>query len=354
MIILIKRNSNIELLRIISILLIIGHHFSFYSGIEYQSLSINNFILLFLMFGGKVGANIFMIISGYFSVVGSKSNYKKIFKLWIQVLFYSVGIYLFLSITNIISFNFSDLFKSLFPITFDKYWFASCFIIIMIFSEYLNNFLVKMSKKDYRNFIILCIILWSVLPFITTQKYLSNNLIILTLMYAIGGYIKLHYDSNDNKRLLMYLVSLIFFTYAGTLGLYFLHMNFNFDYHHIFYLYNLNSPFVIGISIIIFILFINNKVFSNSIINMISSTVFGIYLIHDNSFLRNVLWESIINVSKFYNCSFFLLFSIFSILGIFVGCFIIEYLRILIVDRFVNTMISKFLPFFEKMKKNCY
>lgn len=74
-----KRNSNIELLRIISMLMIVAHHYVFYgveqnynpaiSGIVFSSGTlINRCFSLFLLPGGVVGVAVFFIISGYFGI----------------------------------------------------------------------------------------------------------------------------------------------------------------------------------------------------------------------------------------------------------------------------------------------
>ena len=55
------RESNFELLRIISMLLIVGHHYAIYSGFAFtENISVNKLIVQFFAIGGKVGVNIFI------------------------------------------------------------------------------------------------------------------------------------------------------------------------------------------------------------------------------------------------------------------------------------------------------
>ena len=73
-----ERNSNLELLRIISMLLIIMHHYSihgFSPNILYYSS--NKYILDFLSLEGKLGVNCFILISGYF-MINQKFTIKKL------------------------------------------------------------------------------------------------------------------------------------------------------------------------------------------------------------------------------------------------------------------------------------
>ncbi|WP_189244288.1 acyltransferase family protein [Streptococcus macedonicus] len=81
-----KRNSNIELLRIISMLLIVSHHFSVHGSFEsLDSITMFNKVWLqFIQLGGKIGVNIFVIISGYFLIQSSKNKLSKVLKLGVR------------------------------------------------------------------------------------------------------------------------------------------------------------------------------------------------------------------------------------------------------------------------------
>lgn len=67
-----SRNSNIELLRIISMFLIVVHHMSVHGFTSagrwnLQSFpSLNQFLVQFMVIGGKIGVDIFVVITGYY------------------------------------------------------------------------------------------------------------------------------------------------------------------------------------------------------------------------------------------------------------------------------------------------
>ena len=65
-----ERNSNFELLRIIAMLMIVFHHFSVHGGFNYEltDISFNRLWLYFISMGGKIGVDIFVLISGYFLI----------------------------------------------------------------------------------------------------------------------------------------------------------------------------------------------------------------------------------------------------------------------------------------------
>lgn len=89
-----KRNSSLELLRIICILVIIGYHYAWHGGYaafsEYTFCDGVVFVQIQSMFG-KVACSVFALITGYFLIQQTgplKQQYKKLFPLVIEVYFY--------------------------------------------------------------------------------------------------------------------------------------------------------------------------------------------------------------------------------------------------------------------------
>lgn len=97
------RSSNLELYRIICMLMIVAHHYVTNSGLtgvgeplmtDFSSKSV--FLFIFGAFG-KTGINCFMMITGYFMCT-SKITFRKILKLLTQIYFYRIFLFaLFLS-----------------------------------------------------------------------------------------------------------------------------------------------------------------------------------------------------------------------------------------------------------------
>lgn len=84
------RDMRFELLRIVSIYIIILHHLILHVAInEYVGINVNSVISQLYLIGGKVGVNIFLLISGYFGVKG-EFRPSKALKIELQVLFYTV------------------------------------------------------------------------------------------------------------------------------------------------------------------------------------------------------------------------------------------------------------------------
>ena len=102
--------------------------------------------------------------------------------------------------------------------------------------------------------------------------------------------------------------------------------------------FNYSNPLIICASICYFLIFSNLKI-SNKLLNKISSLTFGVYLIHDNVYVRNFLYNKIGFNKEIYRIkSLFYIFMI-SIL-IFIVCTIIEFLRQKLFKFIYNRKIS--------------
>ena len=68
-----ERKSNFELLRVLSILLIVSYHYVFHGGLKFQGITVNKIINdIFYMFG-ELGVNCFILISSYFLTTLARS-----------------------------------------------------------------------------------------------------------------------------------------------------------------------------------------------------------------------------------------------------------------------------------------
>lgn len=111
-----KRESNLELLRILAMLLIfLGHYVYWGIGDEFKTGNFfNELIFNFLILGGRIGVNIFVLISSWF-LIDSKFNFKKIIDLSLKVKIYAFT-FLIIAILLKESLSLKWIIISLFPI----------------------------------------------------------------------------------------------------------------------------------------------------------------------------------------------------------------------------------------------
>ena len=144
-----QRESNLELFRIVVMLLIVAHHYVVNSGIG--DIILNNpsgpDSLFYLFFGmwGKTGINCFVLITGWFMCT-SQITLRKFLKLLLEIEFYKVVIGIIFLITGKESFTFEWLLELL-PVRHIKDGFVPCFLIFYLCIPFLNVLARNMDRK---------------------------------------------------------------------------------------------------------------------------------------------------------------------------------------------------------------
>lgn len=297
------RESKFELLRIISMVMIIFHHFAYHSGFDFNmnTITLNELWIQFIVIGGKIGVNIFILISGYFLVSSKKVKISKVLKLWGQIAFTSISIYVIFVATGIKPFEVNNLVKSAFPITYTGWWFASTYFILYLISPFINILLNKLDKQTYKKMLILMLICWCVIPTFLGKTLESNNLIWFIVLYSIGGYIKLHGEkiSSNAKKCFCMAVIVMLITYIYVIILDILATRNIWINKDILSIYGMQTIPILLISIFIFLGVRNTSMQYNKYINITSKAMFGVYLLHDNADTRILFWKSLIRRSVF-------------------------------------------------------
>ncbi|WBB07059.1 acyltransferase [Streptococcus alactolyticus] len=351
------RYSNIELLRIISMILIVAHHFSVHGGFDFSStsFSVNRLYIQFLAMGGKIGVDIFVIISGYFLITSNKINIAKVLKFWLQILFYSVVIYaIFVFAGN--EFSIKELIQSFFPIIFQKWWFASTYFVLYLLSPYLNRLLNSFSKGDYQKYLLLLTVMWCIIPTFTTRPLESNNLIWFIYLYSLAAYIRLHklFDHLNARLCILTALFIGFLTYLSAVLFDILGLKFSIFSNHATYFFGMQMLPILLVSIFIFIGFSKINIGYVKWINVISSATFGVYLIHDNRpYIRDLLWKTLFNNTFYSDSNMLILYSIGVTLLVYITCTIMELGRIYLLEKNYMTLVNRFSNKLENILRFC-
>ena len=151
-----SRDVNIELLRIVAMLMVVTLH-CLGNGLLLDNPNINiyNSVLIRLLDTFSLTANsIFLIISGYYSI-NSKFNLKKILTLWGKTILYSLLIYAICRILNYITVAYD----SFLPIFSGQYWFISAYIALYFLAPIINLVMNKLTKNQFKYLLITLVIM---------------------------------------------------------------------------------------------------------------------------------------------------------------------------------------------------
>ncbi len=341
-----KRISNLELLRIVSMFLIVLHHCSLFAfpNIDWAG-SFNKTVVDWLSLGGKLGVNCFILISGYF-MAHSKFTLQKFLKLAGSVWFYSVAIMLVFVLLSHSSGNILSIIQNFFPIIYKRYWFISAYVVLMLLSPFLNFFMHRTDRIMHRNLILLLTVMWSIMKTLIASDLAYNTLGWFIMLYLIAGYIRLYGNSLHNSKkhflvagmfTLLLMASVLTFNILGNkfhiqaflaYSTYFAH-----DYSFI----------LLIIAIELFIGFLTTTPFTNSGINTLASATLGVYLIHANGYLSPFIWTSIFHFEKVFHSPFLFLYELGAASIVYIVCTAIDLCRQYTIEKIYLICINSFL-----------
>ena len=317
------RQSNLELLRILAMCMIICCHFVTYNNFGPTNMfSDKTLALSMLRLGGKLGVVLFVMITGYF-MLNKTFKWQRIIDLSRQTVYFSV-------LVAVLAYAFAgtkpdllDVFRMMFPLIMENYWFPTDFAVILILSPVLNKLVYTVDKKTMTLGLAGLIFLIG-LPIIVPS--MKNAVIGLILAYVLGACV-LKYDlkvSNVKLVLLLILVGVLTTAVTGLL-LTSAHSSTFISGFRLFFVTGFNVS-AYASALIIFLLFRQWNFGNIKIIKTVASTTFGVYLFHDSRAFRMYMWHDIINPAQWHGVR--LIIGLFlTVIGIFIVGMMLDLIR---------------------------
>lgn len=360
------RQANIELLRIVAMLMIIVLHYLDKGEILVQftgELTAMQIVHRQIQIFCIVAVNLYVLISGYF-LTESGFTIKKMVVLWAQVLFYAWGITVLFLIgggVNIGEMGIYDWIPILMPVTGNHYWFATIYLALFAVSPFLNVAIRNMGKSQHKAAIAVMVTIFSLwntfLPFtIPVSDGEGMDLPWFVCLYLIAAYIRKYPECIRIRKwmgLLMYVSAAVLSvllglgllwvdSYIGKLG----------GYAGNFFPYN--SFFTLIGSVGLFVFFLQLKMKDGAVskcIVALGAGTFGVFLIHEHLFMRN-LWPKWFGVSQMADSPLLWLHMPATVLAIFFACALIDLVRQWIFKFiFQNKIANGFFRKFEGIEK---
>ena len=323
-----ERDSNLELFRIIVMLLIVAHHYLVNSGlkefIDSQPLTAQSCYLYTLGMWGKTGINCFVLITGYF-MCKSRITLHKFLKLVLQVYFYAITIGLIFVFTGYTKLDADNIAYFLFPFNRLNTGFKSAFVVYFLFIPFLNIVVNSISKRQHQALTALCLAVYCV--FAKVGFITLNYVAWFMVLHIIASYLRFYVPEADSKArkrwgllmatcIVLSVASVLLVRRAGLISLKF------------WFVSDSNAPLAICTGITSFMFFKNLKVKQSKLINTIASTTFGILLIHAHSAaMRQWLWSDTLHNTSHFGTPMGWVHPIVSVLAVFAVCSLIDYLR---------------------------
>ena len=349
------RSSNLELYRIIVMLMIVAHHYVVNSGLMdiLQNLPLSPSSSAMLIFGGwgKIGINCFLLITGYF-MCKSEFTWQKLLKLYLWVTFYSIIIYVVFLVTGHEKLTLFSALGKLWPLKeFTPNGFVSCFMMFYLFIPFLNIFLKHIKQEEYQYLIMLLLIFYGILPTFPKVHIEFNYVSWFMAIYIIAAYIRIYGLMAKVTHKMWGIISLVLILIcsASILGMEYIYkLNFINSFAPYTFVADSNKIIPLLTAVSSFMYFKDLKIPQSKLINAIGGATFGVLLIHANSdAMRQWLWKETVDCVGHFGSSLLwtLGYAIISVLLIFIVCVGIDWFR----GKYIEPHLMSF--FMEKSRQ---
>lgn len=333
----VKRNLNVDLLRIVATFLVIILHVLGKGGILNNTAvgGLNYWTAWFLEIASYCAVNCFALISGY--VMADKTvKFKNIVGLWFQVLFYSVIISSLFFAFMPQTLTTKNIFNALFPVVGKQWWYVSSYMGMMLFIPFINPAINSISKETFTKILFIVLFVGGVVDCLMQRKAFTLNrgysTVWLLIVYLFGAYIK---KFNIQEKITV-LKSLLGFFAAVTVTFISKFVIFYFTEKvcgkvmndNVFVSYRSITILLAAVFLLLFCLNVRVCGFGEKIISLLSPLALGIYLIHVHPMVFKYIFKNAF-VSFADKSPIIMLLCVFAATTVvFMVCALIEWIRI--------------------------
>lgn len=335
-----KRMANIELLRILAMMMVVMLHFLGKGNILpplTESMDGNGYAAWVLETFSIVAVNVYMLISGYF-LVESGFKCSRLVQLMLQVVFYSLLVsvcLIALGILDIHDITTYQILQYILPTQMLQYWFVTAYVLMYLFSPVLGAAVHHMSKKQLQLTLGLLLLVLSVSKSVLPVKLEMDNLgydaVWFMCVYLVAAYIRLYgipFFKNGRISIAVYLTGCIAI-FGVTMLVRGVYLKTGALEYFIKAAYGYNHVFNLFAAVALFYAFFYLKIpegFFSKWICRIAPYTFGVYLLHEQLEIR-YLWPEWLGAGTVQNTALFVLHAFGCVLLVFVIGILADMLR---------------------------
>lgn len=191
------RNSSVELLRIISMLMVVAHHFVVHNLDNAWDISDDGSRFVIAVFAaplGKISIVSFFAVTAWFlcekKVNSLRASFQRAWKMEFEVLFYAWGMCILFVIFGRQNINASTVLKSFLPVSTDLWWYVTSYVLFLLLFPFLNKGLYLIGKQYHLVLCLVTIALWGGIQGILPHGYmdLANSVAFVWIYILISYY----------------------------------------------------------------------------------------------------------------------------------------------------------------------
>lgn len=340
-----RRSSNIELLRIISMLMIVASHAMQHAGVgSWQiitaPISVNLVASYMLGSYGQLGVILFIIISSWFLCDKNEIHVKKAIYLYLQTMLCSVAIFFFVKIFKFEPVGIKEFIKALLTPIYSGYWFIKSYLIFYLLVPFIQEYLRKTEEKQIEKLFITLTIFIPFLRFFFFSEEFGNVGDFIYIFIAVY-YLKKRPENFLEKHAKILGTTLLFLMWLSMLSFNLFAHKINLPEEKIkliTHIFANRNIFLMILAMCVFYIFKNFKIGYSKIINAVAGTTLGVYIFHENPLFCSyggngiretaLLFEYCLKIGlHFENDKFYPFYFVTCVLGVFVICSALEFSR---------------------------
>lgn len=307
------RSSNIELLRIVAMLLIMFGHSYLRTHLAL------NFFDTILSCISTTGVGIFIAISGWFGIHFRKKGLSQYI---FQVLFILWTIYGLAIAFHIADFNAAGIKISL--SLYEGYWFVLGYLGLYLASPILNSFVEHATKREFQMVLVSYYLFQGYYSWLSAwyDYYGGYSIILFSGIYLTAAYLRKYPIAWMQKHALKLLVlTILLMSTIAYLSLW--------KYGHAARQIRDDNPLVILASILMLLSFSKLK-FQSKEVNWLAASCFAVYLIHYSPFVYPYIMQFMRYTYMQFDGLLYAALLIITLLTIYLACTLFDQVRILV------------------------
>ena len=341
------RSSNLELLRILCMLLIIGDHLTGQSGIADYTTLLSSFAFCLIGCGSRIACSVFVLIGGWF-LCEQPYKTRRPLSLWLSLWLYTVPVTLLCKLAGL-DVSWGALRWAAFPASTRQLWFISDYLLLLLCVPLLNRLLRGLSRPAHRDLLAVLAVPLIVYPTLFGENgAVSDTAWMFLYEYLLIAYLR-RWPDNRLAHLLQHraaalglglglpLLNTILRAVLETRGL----TDGKAFQYMAYYRTALGALPNLLAALALFYLFKGLDLGCVRWVNALAGTTLGVYILHQVPAFRGFLWNGLLQAEAHHRS---VGYTLLAILAVFLGCAAVDALRTALVMRpLENTRLFKAL-----------
>lgn len=339
------RESTIELLRIMAMMMIVAHHLVEKNAfnVHAQPVGVRKFLFQVVLFGGgKVGVVVFFTISAWFLLDRAQTFRACLRRVWLlerELLFWSLTLCAAFAIHDLLApagqgrlLTAGTVVKSLLPLTFGLWWYPTSYALFLLLLPFLAKGLRALGRDVHRTLALVVTVAWGVLGLVPATHPSDNatGVFGMCLLVVLVSYARWHAGPPRARTAWLMVAAGLAIASACWLGASLLWMRTGRLAGYATFALGDWRPAPVLIGLGMFALAERRsrlRPFRSRAVNLVAASTFGVYLVSMYPQVVTLLWRRWFDMSRFYGSPWAPLTAIVVMVAVFAACALLDLLR---------------------------